>query len=58
MERPGDRERMTIFYNRVEANKKIAPAEFSIRVPKNARRVNLSGPDDLPELKKSLKEQP
>jgi hypothetical protein len=56
MERPGDRERMTIFYNHVEANKKIAPAEFSIRVPKNARRVNLSDPDELPELKKSLKE--
>ncbi len=56
MERPGDRERMTIFYNRVEANKKIAPAEFSIRVPKNAKRVTLSDPDELPELKKSLKE--
>jgi hypothetical protein len=57
MERLGDHERMTIFYNHVEANKKIAPAEFSIRVPKNARRVHLSGPDALPELKNSLKEQ-
>ncbi len=57
MERPGERERMTIFYNHVEANKKIAPAEFSIRAPKNAKRVHLADPDDLPELKKSLKEQ-
>jgi Domain of unknown function (DUF4292) len=56
MERPADHERMTIFYNHIEANKKIAPAEFSIRVPKNAKRVNLSSPDELPELKQSLKE--
>jgi hypothetical protein len=52
MERPAERERMTIFYNRVEANKKITPAEFAIRVPKNAKRVELSSdPAALPELK-------
>jgi hypothetical protein len=52
MERPAERERMTIFYNHVEANKKIAPAEFAIRVPKNVKRVDLSSdPAALPELK-------
>lgn len=52
MERPAERERMTIFYNHVEVNKKIAPAEFTIRVPKNVKRVELSSdPAALPELR-------
>ncbi|MDZ7309902.1 MAG: DUF4292 domain-containing protein [candidate division KSB1 bacterium] len=52
-----EQERLTIFYNRIEANARIAPAEFAIRVPKNARRVNLSDPEALQKVRESMKEE-
>jgi len=58
MQRPGVKERLTIFYNRVEVNNKIAATEFVIRVPKSAKRVDLSEPDYPPELEKPLPENP
>jgi hypothetical protein len=54
MERPEERERLTIFYNHVEANKPIPAAEFVIRVPESARRVKISDPADLPQAGKPL----
>lgn len=44
IERPPAHERVTIFYNHIEANGRVAAAEFVIRVPENAKRINLSGP--------------
>lgn len=57
MERPAERERITIFYNRVEANIRLAPEEFVIRVPKNVKRIHLSDPAELQKLAKPLKEK-
>jgi hypothetical protein len=56
MERPAEQERLTIFYNHVEANAKLSPAEFVIRVPPNAKRIKLSDPRNLPEARQPLKE--
>jgi len=56
MQRPGAKERLTIFYNRVEVNDKIAASEFVIRVPKNAKRVDLSDPNKPREIEKPLPE--
>jgi len=58
MQRPGAQERLTIFYNHVEVNDEIAATEFVIRIPKNARRVDLSDPDNLPEIKNPLQPNP
>jgi hypothetical protein len=58
MQRPGAKERLTIFYNRVEVNDKIAATEFVIRVPKSAKRVDLSDPNNPPEIEKPLPENP
>lgn len=58
MQRPVLKERLTIFYNHVEVNSKIAMAEFVINVPKNAKRVDLSDPNPLPETSKPLPENP
>jgi len=54
MQRPGVKERLTIFYNHIEVNDKIAATEFVIRVPKNAKRVDLSEPSNHPEVKQPL----
>jgi hypothetical protein len=56
MERPSEQERLTIFYNHVEANTRISPSEFAIRVPENTKRIKISSPADLPEPKNLLKE--
>ncbi|MDZ7363245.1 MAG: DUF4292 domain-containing protein [candidate division KSB1 bacterium] len=56
MQRPGAKERLTIFYNRVEVNDKIAASEFVIHLPKNAKRVNLSEPNNPQEIEKPLLE--
>jgi hypothetical protein len=56
MQRPGVRERLTIFYNHLEVNEKIAPAEFVIRVPKNVKRVDLSDSTHHPETQDPLPE--
>jgi hypothetical protein len=56
MQRPGVKERLTIFYNHVDVNGKIASTEFVIRVPKNARRVDLSDPNNPQEIGKPLPE--
>jgi outer membrane biogenesis lipoprotein LolB len=50
LDRPGARERFTIFYNRVTVNAKIAPADFSLRVPASAARIDLSAPIVEPEV--------
>jgi hypothetical protein len=56
MQRPGVKERLTIFYNHVDVNGKIASTEFVIRVPKNARRIDLSDPNNPQEIDKPLPE--
>jgi hypothetical protein len=56
MQRPGAKERLTIFYNRVEVNDTIAASEFVIRVPQNAKRVDLSDPANPPKIEKPLPE--
>ena len=56
MQRPALKERLTIFYNHLEVNDKIAASEFVIRVPQNAKRVDLSDPDNLPETKNPILE--
>jgi len=56
MQRPALKERLTIFYNHIEVNNKIAASEFVIRVPQNARRVDLSDPANLPETKNPILE--
>jgi len=56
MQRPALKERLTIFYNHIEVNNKIAASEFVIRVPQNARRVDLSDPENLPETKNPILE--
>jgi outer membrane lipoprotein-sorting protein len=56
MQRPGVKERLTIFYNHIEINDKIAPAEFVIRVPKNVRRVDLSDPNGQGEMQNQFQE--
>jgi hypothetical protein len=43
IERPPAHERLAIFYNHIEINGRVASAEFFIRVPENAKRINLSG---------------
>jgi hypothetical protein len=48
MQRPHIKERLTIFYNHVEVNAKIAATEFVIRVPNHAKRVDLSDPNNFP----------
>ncbi len=42
LDRPGQRERFTIYYDRVQVNGKISPREFSLRVPPSAVRIDLS----------------
>jgi hypothetical protein len=54
MQRPALKERLTIFYNHIEVNNKIAASEFGIRVPQNARRVDLSDPENFPETKNPI----
>jgi len=56
MQRPALKERLTIFYNHIEVNDKIAASEFVIRVPQNARRVDLSDPENFPETKNPILE--
>jgi hypothetical protein len=56
MQRPALRERLTIFYNHLEVNDKIAPADFVIRVPKNVKRVDLSDSNRHPEIQNPLPE--
>jgi hypothetical protein len=56
MQRPALKERLTIFYNHLEVNDKIAAGEFVIRVPPNARRVDLSDPENLPQTKNPILE--
>lgn len=42
LDRPGRRERFTIYYDRAQANGRIAAQEFLLRVPPSAARINLS----------------
>lgn len=49
MQRPALKERLTIFYNHIEPNSKIAASEFVIRVPQNAKRVDLADPENFRE---------
>jgi hypothetical protein len=42
LDRPGQRERFTIYYDRVQANGKIAGKEFDMRVPPSAVRIDFS----------------
>ncbi|MCG3118931.1 MAG: hypothetical protein ALAOOOJD_01220 [bacterium] len=58
MQRPVLKERLTIFYNHVEVNSKMATAEFVINVPKNAKRVDLSAPNHFPEMMQPLPKNP
>ncbi|MDZ7343474.1 MAG: DUF4292 domain-containing protein [candidate division KSB1 bacterium] len=44
IERPPTHERVTVFYNHIEVNGRVAATEFVIRVPESAKRINLSGP--------------
>ena len=44
LDRPGQRERFTMYYDRVQVNGKIAGQEFSMRVPASAVRIDLSAP--------------
>lgn len=46
LDRPGTRERFTIFYDRIAINEKIAATDFSLRVPASAARINFSAPVD------------
>lgn len=57
MQRPALKERLTIFYNHIDLNNKIAASEFVIRVPKNTRRIDLSDPENLPETKNPILEK-
>ena len=54
MQRPALKERLTIFYNHIAINNKIAATEFVIRVPQNARRVDLSDPENFPAPKNPM----
>jgi outer membrane lipoprotein-sorting protein len=42
LDRPGQRERFTIFYDRVQVNDKISSKDFIMRVPPSAMRIDLS----------------
>ncbi len=53
LDRPGSRERFTIFYDRLEINAKIAATDFSLRVPASAARINLSAPAAEPDAPNS-----
>ncbi len=44
LDRPGQRERFTMYYDRVEVNRKITDKEFGMRVPPSAVRIDLSAP--------------
>lgn len=46
LDRPGQRERFTIFYDRIDLNTKISASDFSLRVPSSAARINLAMPND------------
>ena len=56
MQRPALKERLTIFYNHITLNNKIAASEFVIRVPQNAKRVDLSDPGNFPETQNPILE--
>ena len=43
LDKPGQRERFTIYYDRTEINTSLASSDFRVRVPASAARVNLSG---------------
>jgi len=45
-EQPPLQQRMTIFYERMNADADIAPAEFTFKVPDSAKRVDFSAPAD------------
>ncbi len=53
LDRPGLRERFTIFYDRLDLNTKIAAGDFSLRVPPSAARINLSAPHEAHDLSNS-----
>jgi outer membrane lipoprotein-sorting protein len=42
LDRPGQRERFTIYYDRVQVNGGISGKEFSMRVPPSVKRIELS----------------
>ncbi|MEK7729577.1 MAG: DUF4292 domain-containing protein [candidate division KSB1 bacterium] len=50
LDRPGARERFTIFYDRIAINAKLAATDFTLRVPSSAARINLSAPVAEPEI--------
>lgn len=45
VEQPPLQQRMTVFYERVNAGSAIAPAEFTFKVPASAKRVDFSPAD-------------
>lgn len=45
LDRPGLRERITVFYDRIQLNGKFAASDFRLRVPATATRINLSASD-------------